>query len=65
MPTAAQLRSAANARERRSDRSAIRALDSPRELARAARIVRHALARSQLTLADLVDDATEPDGEAR
>jgi hypothetical protein len=45
----------AKARAVRSQRSAERAVDDPRQLARAARIVRAALARKALEPADLLD----------
>ena len=47
---------AARGREIHSRKSAIRALDDPVALARAARIVRVALERQRLTLADLEPD---------
>lgn len=49
----AQQRATAAATEARAQQSALRALDSPVQLARAARIVRTALQRRKLTLADL------------
>lgn len=46
------------------ERSAIRALDDPRQLARAARIVRAALERNRLTLADITAPEGVPDAVA-
>jgi hypothetical protein len=50
----------AAATEEHMRRAAIRALDDPAQLARAARIVRAALARQRLTLADLTTLPTTP-----
>ncbi|WP_405071564.1 hypothetical protein OG558_19700 [Kribbella sp. NBC_01510] len=44
---------AAKARAKHEENAAVRALDDPAKLARAARIVRVALERQQLTLDDL------------
>jgi hypothetical protein len=44
------------AREVQQHNAAVRALDNPVKLAQAARIVRVALERKRLTLADLTDD---------
>ena len=52
-----QTRAATNAHMRNS---ALRAVDDPAELARAARIVRAALARRVLTPADLQGDIVKP-----
>jgi hypothetical protein len=53
-PTSEPIDRAATARAVRSQRSAERAVDDPRQLARAARIVRAALARRELELADVL-----------
>jgi hypothetical protein len=47
---------AAKARAEHERRAAVRALDDPAKLARAARIVRAAIARQVLTEADLRDE---------
>lgn len=47
---------AAPARAAQQRKAAIRALDDPHALGRAARIVREALRRNRLTLADLTGD---------
>ncbi len=55
---------AAKARSVQQQNAAVRAIDDPVQLARAARIVRAALARRRLTVADLTNDeiaATIPD----
>jgi hypothetical protein len=53
----------ANATEKNKQNAAIRAVDDPAKLARAARIVRTALARGRLTLDDLASPSTR-DGSA-
>lgn len=53
MASRAQLRSAANALGSHVQKAADRAIDDPVALERAARIIRTALARNRLTLADL------------
>lgn len=52
-PTAVQVAKTAAAAERNRELGAIRAIDDPAKLARAARIVRIALERQRLSLADL------------
>jgi hypothetical protein len=54
-PTSPPTDRAAVARAVRSQRSAERAVDDPRQLARAARIVRAALARGVVTPADVIE----------
>jgi hypothetical protein len=49
------------ARAEMERRSAARAVDDPRQLARAARIVRAALARKRLSPADVLPDEADPD----
>jgi hypothetical protein len=49
------------ARAEMERRSAARAIDDPRQLSRAARIVKCALERRRLELADVLPD--EPDGD--
>jgi hypothetical protein len=63
-PTSEPTDRAATARAVRSQRSAERAVDDPRQLARAARIVRAALARKALEPADLLEGGAADDRAA-
>jgi hypothetical protein len=55
---------AAHASKANVEAAAVRAIDDPRRLAQAARIVRAALERRRFALADVLPDADQPDEAA-